>query len=110
MPTTPDSDAGIRMEPAWSPPVAMSTSPRATNAPEPVEDPPGVWPQARGLCTGPDMLVAAPPENEKYSQTDLPTISAPASSRSEEHTSELQSPDHLVCRLLLEKKNMTLYD
>src|SRR5207244_6870763 len=27
-----------------------------------------------------------------------------AGSRSEEHTSELQSPDHLVCRLLLEKK------
>src|SRR5438876_3743926 len=26
-------------------------------------------------------------------------------SRSEEHTSELQSPVHLVCRLLLEKKN-----
>src|SRR5947208_10304356 len=30
-------------------------------------------------------------------------ISANAA-RSEEHTSELQSPDHLVCRLLLEKK------
>src|SRR5258708_19061348 len=28
----------------------------------------------------------------------------PATIRSEEHTSELQSPDHLVCRLLLEKK------
>src|SRR5258708_18632335 len=28
--------------------------------------------------------------------------------RSEEHTSELQSPDHLVCRLLLEKKTMSL--
>src|SRR5258708_11017287 len=27
--------------------------------------------------------------------------------RSEEHTSELQSPDHLVCRLLLEKKKPT---
>src|SRR5438552_4849746 len=27
--------------------------------------------------------------------------------RSEEHTSELQSPDHLVCRLLLEKKKVT---
>src|SRR5258708_9169823 len=27
-----------------------------------------------------------------------------AAARSEEHTSELQSPDHLVCRLLLEKK------
>src|SRR5438552_15001118 len=30
--------------------------------------------------------------------------SVSTSSRSEEHTSELQSPDHLVCRLLLEKK------
>src|SRR5258708_21865015 len=27
-----------------------------------------------------------------------------SATRSEEHTSELQSPDHLVCRLLLEKK------
>src|SRR5258708_15445991 len=30
-----------------------------------------------------------------------------AQGRSEEHTSELQSPDHLVCRLLLEKKSTT---
>src|SRR5947208_7420876 len=30
-------------------------------------------------------------------------------SRSEEHTSELQSPDHLVCRLLLEKKKIDGY-
>src|SRR5438552_7368037 len=29
---------------------------------------------------------------------------SPTGPRSEEHTSELQSPDHLVCRLLLEKK------
>src|SRR5438552_18667351 len=29
--------------------------------------------------------------------------------RSEEHTSELQSPDHLVCRLLLEKKKRSLF-
>src|SRR5258708_8174210 len=28
--------------------------------------------------------------------------------RSEEHTSELQSPDHLVCRLLLEKKKKNM--
>src|SRR5438552_9161739 len=31
----------------------------------------------------------------------------PSGGRSEEHTSELQSPDHLVCRLLLEKKNQS---
>src|SRR5207244_5394271 len=39
--------------------------------------------------------------------TDSPIdagIIGPIRSRSEEHTSELQSPDHLVCRLLLEKK------
>src|SRR5258708_29287533 len=29
--------------------------------------------------------------------------------RSEEHTSELQSPDHLVCPLLLEKKTYMIY-
>src|SRR5258708_30209406 len=31
-----------------------------------------------------------------------------ADHRSEEHTSELQSPDHLVCRLLLEKKKKNI--
>src|SRR5713226_10337973 len=34
---------------------------------------------------------------------------SPACARSEEHTSELQSPVHLVCRLLLEKKKNTSY-
>src|SRR5947208_12337005 len=34
----------------------------------------------------------------------VPASQAGKSPRSEEHTSELQSPDHLVCRLLLEKK------
>src|SRR6201999_4681700 len=33
------------------------------------------------------------------------SVSLPSRIRSEEHTSELQSPRHLVCRLLLEKKN-----
>src|SRR5258708_29881287 len=33
-----------------------------------------------------------------------PNKAAASKDRSEEHTSELQSPDHLVCRLLLEKK------
>src|SRR5207248_4399580 len=36
---------------------------------------------------------------------DAPLFAPPA--RSEEHTSELQSPYDLVCRLLLEKKNIT---
>src|SRR5258708_10767222 len=51
------------------------------------------------------------PEKGQFSGYRLPTFAAACSiksatsfGRSEEHTSELQSPDHLVCRLLLEKK------
>src|SRR4051794_41711833 len=50
----------------------------------------------------PDVLVssALPEEHAVASR-------AVAATRSEEHTSELQSPVHLVCRLLLEKKKKT---
>src|SRR5579872_5673798 len=37
----------------------------------------------------------------------IPDRSNPCAIRSEEHTSELQSRPHLVCRLLLEKKKQT---
>src|SRR5258708_14942462 len=40
------------------------------------------------------------PHRSRYQRREV----SAAESRSEEHTSELQSPDHLVCRLLLEKK------
>src|SRR5438445_13277885 len=38
-------------------------------------------------------------------ETRVPARLSPAEGRSEEHTSELQSRQYLVCRLLLEKKN-----
>src|SRR5688500_19238873 len=37
-------------------------------------------------------------------RSSSPTPACPSATRSEEHTSELQSPCNLVCRLLLEKK------
>src|SRR5258708_31648948 len=37
-------------------------------------------------------------------EDQLASVKKSRINRSEEHTSELQSPDHLVCRLLLEKK------
>src|SRR5258708_23484297 len=47
-----------------------------------------------------NLRIPPPPHHQK------PLVpSANSFQRSEEHTSELQSPDHLVCRLLLEKKN-----
>src|SRR5207244_13214258 len=52
-----------------------------------------------------EARAAAEPAHDLAHQIDLGDR-AVSSRRSEEHTSELQSPDHLVCRLLLEKKNL----
>src|SRR5258708_17753567 len=46
-----------------------------------------------------DITLALSRLADRVSDSEIPVIE-----RSEEHTSELQSPDHLVCRLLLEKK------
>src|SRR5687768_17800864 len=60
-----------------------------------------------------ESLRAAGLEGSAMGRTWLVTADAasnsaqPVSLRSEEHTSELQSRLHLVCRLLLEKKNKT---
>src|SRR5438552_18244222 len=64
------------------------------------------------------LMIRRPPRSTLFPYTTLfrsrlpvpnvcgvKSFPAPATCRrSEEHTSELQSPDHLVCRLLLEKK------
>src|SRR3989442_6527803 len=43
----------------------------------------------------------------RYELVQLRLLALPEHHRSEEHTSELQSRPHLVCRLLLEKKKMS---
>src|SRR5438552_10441282 len=43
-------------------------------------------------------------DERRSADASKPLRIEPLLERSEEHTSELQSPDHLVCRLLLEKK------
>src|SRR6266851_1746545 len=77
--------AGMRIEPAWSPPIAISTSLAATSAAQPEEEPPALKPLRRGLCTGPLALVWLPPEKQKYSQTVLPTIVPPAIENARRH-------------------------
>src|SRR5256884_9192774 len=54
--------------------------------------------QANGEC----VISAVAVQNQRLTE-----IAAPLLNRSEEHTSELQSRLHLVCRLLLEKKKNT---
>src|ERR1039458_10571229 len=67
------------------------------------------------------LMIRRPPRSTLFPYTTLfrspvlpksqeqfcPKRRIPAMKRSEEHTSELQSLRHLVCRLLLEKKNRT---
>src|SRR5207244_5339656 len=64
---------------------------------------------------GPSALLTAITSTSSSRPRLIPCSSSPApgsirarKQRSEEHTSELQSPDHLVCRLLLEKKKTNL--
>src|ERR1035441_10965342 len=68
------------------------------------------------------LMIRRPPRSTLFPYTTLfrsvalsplaevpdPVPEAPMPDRSEEHTSELQSLRHLVCRLLLEKKNKEL--
>src|SRR3712207_6912413 len=64
------------------------------------------WPTPRHTPGG--YVVCQQPEMEAFGQGDereaATMNSSCAESRSEEHTSELQSRQYLVCRLLLEKK------
>src|SRR5258708_29836410 len=54
-----------------------------------------------------DMDRAHPVVAAAADREDRHVAQQPGDVRSEEHTSELQSPDHLVCRLLLVKKKKT---
>src|SRR5256885_11526797 len=53
---------------------------------------------------GPVQIPIAEPEHDETDGLEAETVVRCFGKRSEEHTSELQSPCNLVCRLLLEKK------
>src|SRR5574344_2464336 len=74
---------------------------REAQRPSRGETPRSVFPEAgaiRGLLALPLVLASL------CLASSAATWTIASTDRSEEHTSELQSPDHLVCRLLLEKK------
>src|SRR5690554_7278190 len=54
-------------------------------------------------CSTIQMLIALAPLHQLYTIKRVVVSTYQSISRSEEHTSELQSRPHLVCRLLLEK-------
>src|SRR5262245_62973995 len=57
--------------------------------------------------SGHEGLLAEPGPGAQVAEGDLGAVGGVHVGRSEEHTSELQSLRHLVCRLLLEKKKTT---
>ena len=80
MHTTPHHDAGMRALPPSSTPSAMSTSPAATAAPLPPDEPPAEWVGRCGFLAAPKSLVSFVPPMPKLSMFSLPTMDAPASS------------------------------
>src|SRR5690554_1098727 len=89
---------------------------RLIEKPAPVAPPPEPLTQEPEPVPEPVDELPTPPEAAEVVEVPAPTLPAPvqsadqaretaARSRSEEHTSELQSRPHLVCRLLPEKKS-----
>src|SRR6267142_976116 len=78
-PQTPHQAEGVRMEPPWSPPSAISTSPVATSAALPAEEPPVLYSGLCGLRMGPVAQVWLPAEKHKSSQAALPATTPPLS-------------------------------
>src|SRR3989442_6114036 len=122
-PVMPQYAAGVRIDPEVSEPMANGTSPAATADPGPEDDPPLQYSTLHGVFPGPvkeafARLYPMPPASSALASFATSTATAPPSpaatvasssklcDRSEEHTSELQSRPHLVCRLLLEKKEL----
>jgi hypothetical protein len=77
-PTSPQAAAGMRTLPPWSTPSASSTSPAATAALEPEEEPPAERLGSIGFRAAPKTLVSPKPDAEKSSRLSFPAIVPPA--------------------------------
>src|SRR5690625_6840803 len=100
---------GLALAAAMLPALVTSCSHRA-ETPEPEAAPPSTETSAAAPADQDCELLAALPMRDKLAQLLMVGVRDGADAhavvvRSEEHTSELQSRGHLVCRLLLEKKN-----
>src|SRR2546427_6054874 len=77
-PTTPQHEAGIRIDPPVSPPSATEAIPAATAAPLPPLEPPGVTPWRQGFWVGGKIVFVVPIEAASSGKFVLPRIAIPA--------------------------------
>src|SRR5258705_10049373 len=80
-PTMPQTAAGWGTDPPVSEPRAMGTTPAATAAAEPPDDPPGTRSGAIGFLVGPNALYSVDDPIANSSRFVLPTMTAPAARR-----------------------------
>ena len=78
IPTRPVYEAGNRVLPPMSVPMASGVTPAATDATAPPEDPPGVRLRSQGLRVMPDNRLWVRPISANSGVVVLPTIVAPA--------------------------------
>jgi hypothetical protein len=78
-PTSPQHEAGIRIEPPPSLPWASGSIPDATAAAAPPEEPPGVRSVSHGFLTGPKRRGSDTGRMPNSGMFVLPTITNPAS-------------------------------
>src|ERR1700685_1932630 len=81
IPTRLVQAAGIRTEPAPSEPRAAGTTPAATAAAEPPDEPPGVWPRLHGLRVAPKAEPSVQGHCPNSGVCVLPMTPAPARRR-----------------------------
>ena len=79
-PTTPQNDAGWRIDPPVSEPSETTAVPCATTAADPPLDPPGTRSSATGLRTGPKAEFSFDDPMANSSQLVFPMITPPACS------------------------------
>jgi hypothetical protein len=77
-PTTPQHEAGMRIDPPVSPPSAIEHMPAATAAALPPLDPPGVVPSRHGFCVGGNSVLTVPIEAASSGRLVLPRMAMPA--------------------------------
>src|SRR5256885_17204879 len=105
LPGCPAAPEPAAPEPAAPEPAAPEPAAPEPAAPEPAAPEPAAPKPAAIIPTFMCTVGTKGLRGWKTRDTPMASNGAPASSgRSEEHTSELQSPCNLVCRLLLEKK------
>src|SRR4051812_31028625 len=79
MPAMPHIDAGLRIEPPVSVPIAAGKKPAASPAPLPLDEPPGKWSRFHGLRAGGHGRSNDGPPTANSWVDSLPSSTPPAS-------------------------------